>query len=170
MRTLIFLSIGLIMLIAVLVVKRLDARREKKAAATGDSESLTLSARLTQSAHVYRAAGETLSDERAYLKASISELANQCEALASREGFSSTARSTIIRLLLSLNDVVQRLTAVEGLDIPSDASESLVNNAAELIAEASAALGAIADRANDTTLRRLEADFDVLKDRLSALR
>lgn len=169
MRTLIFLFIGLIMLTALLIVKRLDARRERKAAASGDSESLTLSARLTQSAHVYRAAGETLSDRRVYLKASISELVNQCEALATRDGFSRAARSKIIRLLLSLNGVVQRVTKVDGMYITDDSADSLTDNAAELILEASASLNAIADRADDTALRRLETDLDVLKDCLDAL-
>jgi len=167
MRTLIFLFFGLFMLTAIFVVKRLDARREKKLADPSESKALSLKARLEQSAIVYRAAAETLPDDR--LKEAISELANRCSALATRGRFSRKVRTTIIRLLLSLNDVVQRVTAIETASDTKDDENSSTDKSIELIGRASEALEKITDRADDAALRRLEADLDVLKDRLAAL-
>jgi len=166
MRTLIFLFFGLFMLIAIFVVKRLDARREKNVVEAGDPESPTLPARLEQAAISYRAAAVSLSDEHNRLRLVILDLADQFNALAARGPFSRSARTAIIRLLLSLNDVVQRVTGDQG----RNADAPLVDRAAELIAEAKLILGGFVDRANDTALQRLEVDLDVLKDRIDALR
>lgn len=162
MRTLIFLFIGLLMLTAMLGAKWLDARRASKDVGVAKSENPTLSARLKQSATLYRKAAQALPEESDHLRAAIFELADQCSALASRDGFSRSARSTIIRLLLSLNDVVDRVSKT--------ADGPLTDRASDLITEATKTLSVIADRADDTVLRRLEADLDVLKDRLDALR
>ena len=168
MRTLIFLLIGLTMLGAMLIGKYLDTRREK--AAVEKSESLTLSARLEQSADLYRTAANAVSDRHRRLSSAITELADHCSALSARRGFSRAARSTIIRLLLSLNDVVRRVTEIDATSHLSDSGRLLTDRAIQLIVEASEILEDIADRADDASLRRLESDLDVLNDHLSTRR
>jgi len=69
-----------------------------------------------------------------------------------------------------LNDVVQRVTALEGTSDPNLPHGTSTDKSIELISEATEALGAIAERADDAAVRRLETDLDVLKDRLDALR
>jgi len=170
MRTLIFLFFGLFLLTAMFVVKRLDAGREKKLAGEGDSKPLTLKERLEQSAVLYRTAAGALPADRIRLRKVISGLADRCRSLATRARFPRKARMTIIRLLLSLNDVIERVTAIERSREPSELDALSTDKAVELIAEATEALGVIADRADDVASRRLEADLDVLKDRLDALR
>lgn len=179
MRTLIFLSIGLLMFTGWLVIKLLDARkrrqpgvREVPAPSDPAPEDSNLSQRLDEAAMTFGAAGHSVGAERGALKTAITELSEQCAALSAREktgaAFRRPARAGIVRLILALYGVVERATKIA--DRPaSDAADTLLDDATKLIGSATTALAGFAERADDTALTHLEADLDVLRDRLDVI-
>lgn len=165
MRTLLIVFIGLLVLVAVLLSNRLAARRQAVRMPAEDDPSL--SARLTEAATAFSAAAEALPDDRAALGIALSDLASQCDALAERAPLPRTARGAVVRLLLALHGVVERVTKL-AQRAPSDAFDPLIDSATGLIVGASEALHGIAEQADETAMRHLEADLDVLRARLDA--
>lgn len=167
MRTLILLIVGLIVFAAILVSNRIAARRQSEAGDGPSDDSLTLEARLAEAATVFAAAAQA--SGRPILKSTVSDLAAQCSALARREGegagFNRESRSAIIRLLLVLHDVVERVMALERHGVP-ESGIPLFNSAIDLVGRATAELHAIADRADARALTHLEADLEILRERL----
>lgn len=120
----------------------------------------------------FNAAADSLPDHRAELRSAIADLSNQCAALSKREesggSFSRTARASIARLVLALYGVVERAASIAKRPA-SPAADELLVEANGLIVSATQSLNGFAERADETSLLHLEADLDVLRDRLSAL-
>jgi len=171
MRTLIFLFIGVILFVAIVVTNRMAARR----AGEGDESSAEpdggLGARLAEAATTFLVAAGAVPEERTVLKAALSDLASQCDALAAREegraALPRAARATATRLILVLYGVVERVTALAQTSA-SAATDALLDSAVGLIVEATDALHSIADKADESAMRHLEAELDVLRERLDA--
>lgn len=169
MRTLLFLFIGLIMVVAVIVSNRLAAREAAAEDQKRDEEDAGLDARLHDAATTFRAAAQSIGETHTALRTALTDLAAQCEALAQREadgsGLGRLARAAIIRLLFALYGVVERVTALANHSA-SETFEPLLDSSVGLIVSATDALHTIADRADEATTRHLEADLDVLRARL----
>lgn len=129
-----------------------------------------LSARLSEAATTFGSAAEHIAVGHSALKASVKALSGQCSMLAARasedEGFARRNRAPVLRLLFPLYAVVRRSTDLSRRDTVSKSTE-LLDNAAVLISGATEALCDIAERADDTALRHLETDLEVLQQRLS---
>ena len=172
MRTLIFLFVGLIVFVAVLVSKRIDAKKTDGVTDSSEPEGTSLADRLAEAATTFRASADSFAPKRIQLKTALTDLAAQCSGLSEREqttGFPRGAQTSIVRLLLALYGVVERLTGV-AQHTASEATEAVLESSVGLIVEATDMLHAIADKADETAMVHLEADLDVLRDRLDSLK
>jgi len=170
MQTLVILISGLIFFIALVVAKRRIARgRAERRTSSDAAEDTSLGAQLLDAERTFAAAADSLSPGRRMLKVALTDLARQCRALAERDadgaGLPVRARAATVRLLLALYRVVERVTALARRDGSSE-MDALLDSAVGAIVGAKDALHTIADQADETALRHLEADLDVLRARL----
>ena len=173
MRTLLFLFIGLVLFVAVWAAKRRAARGPVDQAARPEGDDPSLGEQLCEAAHTFSAAADSLSPERAMLKTALTDLAAQCRALAVRDaegdGLPATARLGLVRLLLALYGVAERVTALAQRGAGRE-TDAVLDSSVAVIVDATDALHRVADRADESTLRHLEVDLDVLRERLDAMR
>lgn len=135
---------------------------------TGQHDLLT--ARLSDAATAFGAAAREVPDTASAFKAACTRLAGQCAELGSRaaedDAFARRARVAVLRLLHPLYGVVRRATSLSQRE-STPAGEALLTSAADLTARAGDTLQRIAERADETALRHLETDLEILEERLS---
>lgn len=155
------------------VVLRFLRRSGDAAAAAGmpppDDPEVPLAKRLRSASKNFRRAARLVGRRFHPLRSAITGLSEQCARLADRvgadEGFERRSRMAVLRLVYPLYGVVDR--AVIASRQPDDgARDGLLNSAAALIQQANDALGAVADRADESALRHFEADLEILEERL----
>jgi hypothetical protein len=171
MRPLGFLILGLLALAGALLLRQGLHRRKQRPrliALPGGKDIDALEQRLTEAAISFNAAAGAL-DPSSSLRAALTSLSDQCAALAARQAdggaFGSAPRAAIIRLLMALYPVVERVTAIACYGDPAVTDPSL-DSATALLTRSTETLGNIAEKADETALRHLEADLDVLRERL----
>jgi len=172
MRPIGLFIIALIAFAAALLVRQGLNRRKQRprlVVLSGGKDVDPLEQRLSEAAATFGAAADTVDSGRPALKSAIIDLADQCAALAGRQGegaaFGQAPRAAIIRLLMALYPVVERVTAITRHGDPAVIAPSL-DTATVLLTRSTETLVNIADRADETALRHLEADLDVLRERL----
>lgn len=128
-----------------------------------------LEARLAEAATSFGSAAAALGPEHGSLRRALEGLAAQCAALAERQGngtgLNRPARSAVLRLLLALYGVIERLGALARHGDPEVVGPGL-ETATAMIEKSTDTLAGIAESADARELRKLEADLDVLRDRL----
>lgn len=173
MRTIGFVIFGLVAAIFAFALRGRLARRKPQPKAPeltvvegGRDE---LHQHLSEAANSFSAAAAGIDPDHETLRQSLTELSARCLALAERqrdaEAFGPPARTAIVRLLLALYGVVERVTALARHGEPTRIGPA-IGEATALIGRSTEALGGIAEQADETALRHLEAELDVLRARL----
>jgi hypothetical protein len=175
MRTIAFAFAALFAVVVALFLKRKHRRVGQSSNAPAfpagnDNEGRdALESRLAEAADNFAAAAATLSPDHDALRAALEALSAQCAALAARQNnggdLDRVARSAIIRLLLSLYSVVERVTALSRYGEAAGVEPAL-ESARSLIVKSTEAFSGIAERADEAALVHLEAELDVLRERL----